>query len=107
MNNLRVLRYLTQVLKVDDAAKNAWYRHWVESGLLSLEQQLVASPMTGTFCHGESPTLADLTLVPQIFNGQRFDCDFSGTPTVMRIFDACMDVDAFRRAVPSAQPDAE
>ena len=107
VNNLRVLRYLTQVLKVDEAAKNAWYRHWVESGLQALEKQLVASPMTGTFCHGESPTLADLTLVPQIFNGQRFDCDFSGTPTVMRIFDACMQVDAFRQAVPSEQPDAE
>jgi maleylacetoacetate isomerase len=107
VNNLRVLRYLTQVLKVDDAAKNAWYRHWVESGMLALEQQLVASPMTGTYCHGESPTLADLTLVPQVFNGQRFDCDFSAMPTVMRIFDACMQLDAFKRAVPSAQPDAE
>ncbi len=107
LNNLRVLRYLVQVLKVDEAAKNAWYRHWIEIGLQALEQQLAASPMTGTFCHGETPGLADLTLVPQIFNGQRFGCDFTAMPTVMRIFDACMKLDAFARAVPGAQPDAE
>ncbi len=107
VNNLRVLRYLTQVLKIDEAAKNAWYRHWVETGLLALDRQLAASPMTGTFCHGKSPTLADLTLVPQIFNGWRFDCDFTGIPTVMRVFDACMALDAFQQAVPSEQPDAE
>ena len=107
LNNLRVLRYLVQVLKVDEAAKNAWYRHWVDEGLKALEAQLVASPMTGTFCHGDTPTLADITLVPQIFNGRRFDCDFTSIPTVMRIYDACMALDAFQRAVPSEQPDAE
>ena len=107
INNLRVLRYLTQVLKVDDDAKNTWYRHWVESGLQSLETQLASSTMTGTFCHGETPTLADITLVPQIFNGRRFDCDYSKMPTVMRVFDACMTLDAFKQAVPSEQPDAE
>lgn len=107
LNNLRVLRYLTRELKVDEDAKNAWYRHWVENGLTALEAQLHASPMTGTFCHGETPTLADITLVPQIFNGRRLDCDFSRMPTLMRIFDACMTVDAFRQAVPSEQPDAE
>ena len=107
LNNLRVLRYLTQVLKVDDAAKNTWYRHWVESGLQAFEAQLAASPATGTFCHGDTPTLADITLVPQIFNGQRLNCDFSPMPTVMRVFDACMALDAFKRAVPAAQPDVE
>ena len=107
LNNLRVLRYLTQVLRIDDAAKNAWYRHWVESGLQAFEAQLAASPATGAFCHGDTPTLADVTLVPQIFNGQRLDCDFSQMPTVMRVFDACMALDAFKRAVPAAQPDAE
>jgi maleylpyruvate isomerase len=107
LNNLRVLRYLTQTLKVDEDAKNAWYRHWVESGLAAFEAQLVASPSTGRFCHGDAPTLADATLVPQVFNAQRFACDLSAMPTTMRVFEACMALDAFRKAVPSAQPDAE
>ena len=107
LNNLRVLRYLVQVLKVDEDAKNAWYRHWVQTGLQALDAQLVASSMTGTFCHGDAPTMADVTLVPQIFNAQRLDCDLSTMPTVMRVFDACMRIDAFRQAVPSEQPDAE
>ncbi len=107
VNNLRVLRYLTQVLKVDDDAKNAWYRHWVETGLASFERQLVQSPSTGTFCHGDVPTLADVTLVPQIFNAQRFGCDLSAVPTTMRVFDACLAIDAFAKAVPAEQPDAE
>ena len=107
LDNLRVLRYLVKELGVDEEAKNRWYRHWVESGLAALEQQLAPSSMTGRFCHGDQPTLADVTLVPQIFNGQRMNCDLSKVPTVMRIFDHCMQNDAFQRAVPTAQPDAE
>ena len=107
LNNLRVLRYLVKTLGVDDDAKNAWYRHWVESGLQAMEQQLASSTMTGRFCHADAPTLADVTLVPQIFNGQRVNCDFAATPTVMRIFDECMKLEAFQQAVPSVQPDAE
>jgi maleylpyruvate isomerase len=107
LNNLRVLRYLTQVLKIDEDAKNAWYRHWVEGGLAAFDAQLASSPMTGRFCHGDSPTLADVTLVPQIFNAQRLKCDLAKLTTTMRIFDACMELDAFRQAVPSEQPDAE
>ncbi len=107
LNNLRVLRYLTQVLKIGDEAKNAWYRHWVETGLQAFEAQLVSSSMTGAFCHGDAPTLADITLVPQIFNGRRFDCDFATMPTLMRIFDACMALESFNEAVPDKQPDAE
>ena len=107
INNLRVLRYLTQVLKVDEAAKDAWYRHWVETGLGAFEEQVASSSLTGRFCHGDTPTLADLTLVPQIFNAQRFKCDLSAMPTTMRIFEACMALDAFSKAVPAAQPDAE
>jgi maleylpyruvate isomerase len=107
LNNLRVLRYLTQVLKIDEDAKNAWYRHWVETGLAAFEAQIVSSPMTGRFCHGDQPTLADITLVPQIFNGQRFKCDFSAMPTTMKVYENCMELDAFRQAGPSEQPDAE
>ncbi len=107
LNNLRVLRYLVKTLGVDEDEKNAWYRHWVESGLGAMEVQLASSTMTARFCHGDAPTLADVTLVPQIFNGQRVNCDFTTMPTLMRIFDACMKLDAFQRAAPAAQPDAE
>lgn len=105
LNNLRVLRYLVRELHVPDEAKNAWYRHWVESGLAVVEQQLSAAP--DTFCHGERPTLADCVLVPQIFNAQRFNCDLDHVPNVMRVFDACMKLEAFERARPENSPDAE
>ena len=106
LNNLRVLRYLVRDLKVADDDKNRWYRHWVETGLATVERQLAASPATGRFCHGDAPTLADITLVPQIHNAQRFDCRLDHVPTVMRIFEACMALDAFAKTQPSACPDA-
>jgi len=105
LNNLRVLRYLVRELKVPDEAKNAWYRHWVESGLAVVERHLSLAP--DTFCHGERPTLADCVLVPQIFNAQRFNCDLGHVPNVMRVFDACMKLEAFERARPENSPDAE
>ncbi len=106
LNNLRVLKYLVRELKADDAAKTAWYRHWVRDGLLAFERQLEQLP-TGTYCFGDTPTLADCCLVPQIFNGKRFDCDFSGLPRTMAAFDACMALQAFQAAQPSACPDFE
>jgi maleylacetoacetate isomerase len=107
LNNLRVLRYLVRELKVSEEAKDAWYRHWVEGGLEAVERQLVGQPATGSFCHGDTPTLADCVLVPQIFNAQRMNCRLDHVPTVMRIFGACMALDAFQKAQPSACPDAE
>lgn len=106
LNNLRVLKYLVRDLKADEAAKTAWYRHWVREGLLAFERQLEQLP-AGTYCFGDTPTLADCCLVPQIFNGKRFDCDFSGLPRTMAAFDACMALDAFQAAQPSACPDFE
>jgi maleylacetoacetate isomerase/maleylpyruvate isomerase len=106
LNNLRVLRYLVRDLDVSDDAKNTWYRHWVETGLEVVERRLAGDARTGRFCHGDAPTLADITLVPQIFNAQRFECRLDQVPTVMRIFDACMKLDAFMRAQPSNCPDA-
>ncbi|WP_295984053.1 maleylacetoacetate isomerase [uncultured Variovorax sp.] len=106
LNNLRVLKYLVKDLKVDEEAKNAWYRHWVRDGLQAFERQLAQYP-AGKYCWGDTPTLADCCLVPQIFNGRRFDCDFSGLPRTMAAFDACMELDAFQRAQPSQAPDAE
>ncbi len=107
LNNLRVLRYLTHDLKLSEDDKNRWYKHWTEDGLETVERKLAASPQTGRFCHGDSPTLADLVLVPQIFNAQRFECRLSHAPTVMRVFEACMRLDAFSKTQPSACPDAQ
>jgi maleylacetoacetate isomerase/maleylpyruvate isomerase len=106
LNNLRVLKYLVRDLKVDEEAKNAWYRHWVRSGLEMFEQELNRLP-AGRYSFGDTPTLADCCLVPQIFNGQRFNVDFSGLPRTMAAFEACMQHPAFQRAQPSSCPDAE
>ncbi|OGB06071.1 MAG: maleylacetoacetate isomerase [Burkholderiales bacterium RIFCSPHIGHO2_12_FULL_69_20] len=104
LNNLRVLRYLTHDLKLSEDDKNRWYRHWVESGLEAVERQLAAQP--ARYCHGDVPTLADITLVPQIFNAQRFECRTDHVPQVMRVFEACMQLEAFSKTQPSACPDA-
>ncbi len=106
LNNLRVLRYLVRELKVDEEAKNTWYRHWVRDGLLSFERQLAQQPAS-RYCWGDTPTLADCCLVPQIFNGRRFDVDFDGLPRTMAAFEACMQLEAFRMAQPSCCPDFE
>jgi maleylacetoacetate isomerase len=106
LNNLRVLKYLVKELKLDEDAKNAWYRHWVRDGLVSFEKQLTQLP-PAKFCYGDTPTLADCCLVPQIFNGQRFNCDFSGLPRTMAAFDACMQLPAFDKAQPKNCPDFE
>ncbi len=107
LNNLRVLGYLTKTLGVTEDQKNAWYRHWVETGLATVEAMLANDPRTGSFCHGEAPTLADVLLVPQIFNAQRFNCRLDHVPTVMRIHQRCLTVPAFATSVPAEQPDAE
>ncbi|MFM8929828.1 MAG: maleylacetoacetate isomerase [Betaproteobacteria bacterium] len=107
LNNLRVLRYLTADLGLGEDDKNRWYRHWVETGLAAVERQLADHPSAGLFCHGDTPTLADITLVPQIFNAQRFECRLDHVPTVMRIFQQCMGLPAFSQSQPSVCPDAE
>jgi maleylacetoacetate isomerase/maleylpyruvate isomerase len=105
LNNLRVLRYLVHDLKLSDDDKNRWYRHWVETGLETVERQLGDS-RAGRFCHGDAPTLADITLVPQIFNARRVDSRLDHVPAVMRVFDACMKLDAFEQTRPEKCPDA-
>lgn len=106
LNNLRVLKYLVRDLGVSDDAKNTWYRHWVRQGLEGFERQLASGPAS-TYCFGETPTLADCCLVPQIFNAHRFDCDLTGLPRTMAAFDACMALPAVQAAHPSACPDNE
>ncbi len=106
INNLRVLRYLVRDLKVSEDDKNRWYRHWVETGLEAVERQLAGSTDPGRYCFGETPTLADCVLVPQIHNAQRMECRLDHVPNVMRVFGECMRLDAFSKTQPSACPDA-
>ena len=106
LNNLRVLKYLVKELGASEEAKNTWYRHWVRSGLEAFERQLAQLPAS-RFCWGDTPTLADCCLVPQIFNGQRFDVNFDGLPRTMAAFETCMALPAFQRAQPSSCPDFE
>ena len=107
VDNLRVLKYLKHTLKVGDEAKDAWYRHWLESGFESLEKRLANDARVGKLCFGDTPTLADLCLVPQVFNARRFNLDMSRYPTIERIADHAAQIDAFARAAPGQQPDAE
>jgi len=108
LNNLRVLRLLDQAFNIDEATRNElWYRHWIAEGMRGVEGLLAGNAATGTFSHGETPTLADCCLVPQIYNAQRFGCDLSAYPTALRINEACLKFDAFQRALPEVQPDAE
>jgi maleylacetoacetate isomerase len=105
LNNLRVLRYLVNDLKLSEDDKHRWYRHWIETGLGVVESQLAAAPTR--YSHGATPTLADCCLVPQVFNAQRFECRLSHVPNVMRVFDACMALPAFEQTAPGRCPDAE
>lgn len=107
INNLRVLQYLSRELGASEEQKTAWYRHWVEEGLAAVEAMLAQAPRSGRFCFGDTPTLADICLVPQVFNAQRFKCNTAHIPTVLRIAEACEALEAFRLAAPANQPDAE
>ena len=106
LNNLRVLQHLKRALGQSQEQIDTWYRHWIADGLQKLEAEL-ARPGTGKFCHGDAPSMADCCLVPQIFNGKRFNSDLAPYPTTMRVFENCMKLEAFDRAQPSKQPDAE
>jgi len=106
LNNLRVLQYLDNDLKVDEATKATWYRHWISVGFTALEALLANNPSTGTFCHGNTPGLADCCLIPQIANSRRFDTPLDAFPTIRRIEQACLALDAFAKAAPQLQPDA-
>ena len=107
INNLRILRYLKDPLGHDEAAVERWYNHWIVEGFKGLEQILAEDGQAGAFCHGDAPGLADICLVPQVVNAQRYKLDLSSYPTIRQIYENCMALDAFRRAHPSNQPDAE
>ena len=106
LNNLRVLKYLQNTLEISDAQKQAWYHHWIDTGFQAIEQQL-AQPKNGSaFCFGDAPSLADCLLIPQVYNGLRFDCDMSPYPNIMAVYDHCTTLPAFINAAPEAQADA-
>lgn len=107
LNNVRVLNYLTETLGLSEAQKLAWYHHWVTTGFEALEQRLASENATGRFCHGDEPGFADISLVPQVANANRYKVDLATFPTIRRINDECLKLDAFKRAMPQNQPDAE
>ncbi len=106
LNNVRVLKHLKAQFGADEAATNAWYEHWIAEGLSGLEGYLTREGMSGDFCYGDTVTMADICLVPQIFNARRFNCPLDAYPKLLAITDRCMTLDAFRATEPSTQADA-
>ncbi|HEY4318560.1 MAG TPA: maleylacetoacetate isomerase [Herbaspirillum sp.] len=107
LGNLRVLKHLEQEFRITPETRLAWSQHWIREGFAGLESMLAADPGTGRFCHGDTPSLADCCLAPQMFGARRFGVDLSPYPTLVRIDAACAELPAFENAQPSRQPDAE
>ena len=107
LNNTRVLNYLTGKLAVSEERKLEWYQHWIHTGFTALEARLSGDKATGKYCHGGTPGFADCVLVPQVANARRFECDLSAFPTIVRIDQECRKLEAFQKAAPENQPDAE
>ena len=103
LNNLRVLQYLEKDLGHDKTLRDAWYRHWVRMGFDAIERRLVRDAETGRFCHGDAPTLADVCLVPQVFNARRFAVDLGPYPRIVGIDAACRELPEFQAAAPDRQ----
>lgn len=104
LNNLRVLKYLKGTLEVSDEAKDQWYAHWILTGFAALEERL--KDTAGKFCFGDSVTLADVCLIPQLYNARRFNVPLDDFPVICQIEANCLALEAFDRAVPENQPDA-
>jgi maleylpyruvate isomerase len=107
IDNLRVLKYLREVLGQPEDTVADWYNHWIALGFEAIEAQLNASEATGRFCHGDTPGLADICLIPQVVNSQNFGFDLTPFPTIARIHQAAMRLPAFEASHPKNQPDAE
>lgn len=104
LNNLKVLNYLQSECKLDENEKLKWYQHWIYQGFNAIESHLQNE--SGQFCHGDTPTLADVCLMPQVYNARRFHCDLENYPKILEIEHACNQIEAFVVAHPSKQPDA-
>ncbi|PWT70552.1 MAG: maleylacetoacetate isomerase [Proteobacteria bacterium] len=107
LNNPRVLNYLTGTFAISDEQRLTWYHHWIKTGFSALEKRLATETGAGSFCHGDSPTMADIALVPQVANAVRFNVNLSTYPNIRRINDACQKLEAFQKAAPQNQPDAQ
>jgi maleylacetoacetate isomerase len=107
IDNLRVLRYLAHTFGQDEAAIGAWYNHWIAAGFAAFEPLVAGDVRTGRFCHGDEPGFADVVLVPQVVNAERYRLDMTPYPTIARIFANSMALPAFAAAHPDNQPDRE
>jgi len=105
LNNLRVLRYLENQLKLKEEQKLIWYRHWINEGFTTLEQFLLDHKKHNPYCLGDTPSLADACLVPQVYNAQRFECDMENFPTIRAINEHCLALQPFHNAAPEQQED--
>ena len=105
LNNLRVLDYLKHDLGVDEAEKMRWYRHWIAQGFGALEQTLAQLGSNGQFCFGDRVTLADVCLIPQVYNARRFECDLADYPLIRSVWEHCSTIKAFEQAAPESQAD--
>jgi maleylacetoacetate isomerase len=106
LNNLRVLNYLRAPLGLEAAAVNEWYRHWIACGLHALEEEALRASADQRHLVGSDVTIADICLVPQMYNARRYDCDLQPYPNLRRISAHLEALPAFARAAPEAQPDA-
>ncbi len=106
INNLRVLKYLETEFGADAEAKKAWFHEWAHAGMKALETRLAHEPQTGKFCHGDTPTMADICLYAQMFNNERFGMDMRTYPTIIDIYQRCRLLKPFLDAAPLNQPDA-
>lgn len=106
VNNLRVLHYLENAFDCDNAEKMRWYHHWLATGFSAIEAQLTRRGNT-QYCYHEQITMADVYLIPQVYNARRFNLDMTPYPTINRIYQRCIHLPAFSEAAPEQQPDAE
>jgi maleylacetoacetate isomerase len=107
LNNTRVLGYLAKTLSLDEEMRNEWARHWIALGFAAIDRRLAANSNDGPYCFGAAPTLADCCLIPQVFNAHRVQLPLEPYSNIRRVHDHCMQQEAFQRAAPGAQGDAE
>lgn len=107
LNNLRVLKYLEYNLNLDQSVRRKWYCHWIATEFRALEARFASAARFGKFSLGDSPTIADVCLVPQMANARRFNCSLRDYPILVEIDQNCRKLEAFQKASPEIQPDAE
>ena len=105
LNNLRVLKYLVNEVNVDESGKLKWYHHWLELGFSAIEKQLAHNADRENFCFGSSVTMADVCLIPQVYNANRFNFDLSNYPLISEVNEHCLQLPAFAKSAPEHQPD--